>query len=139
VRVLFASTRGAGHFDPLVPFIEACLRCGHEVLVAGPPSLRETVESPRYPFWPGEMPPQDELDAIWAVLPSVSPEEANRLVIGEIFGGLNVRAMLPRPPARSGGRTSSFATWASMRRRSPPSGGASRTRGSGSASRPLSR
>jgi UDP:flavonoid glycosyltransferase YjiC (YdhE family) len=33
VRVLFASTRGAGHFNPLVPFIEAGRRKRHDVLV----------------------------------------------------------------------------------------------------------
>jgi UDP:flavonoid glycosyltransferase YjiC (YdhE family) len=44
VRVLFASTRGAGHFNPLVPFADACLRHDHEVLVAGPPSLAGVVE-----------------------------------------------------------------------------------------------
>jgi UDP:flavonoid glycosyltransferase YjiC (YdhE family) len=44
MRVLFASTRGAGHFNPLVPFLDAARRGGHEVLVAGPPPLRETVE-----------------------------------------------------------------------------------------------
>jgi UDP:flavonoid glycosyltransferase YjiC (YdhE family) len=50
VRVLFASTRGAGHFNPLVPFIDASLRGGHEVLVAGPPPLEEAVERAGYPF-----------------------------------------------------------------------------------------
>jgi UDP:flavonoid glycosyltransferase YjiC (YdhE family) len=45
VRVLFASTRGAGHFNPLVPFIEACLRHRHEVLVVGPPALAQAVET----------------------------------------------------------------------------------------------
>ena len=34
MRVLFASTRGTGHFTPLLPLIEACLRGGHEVMVA---------------------------------------------------------------------------------------------------------
>jgi hypothetical protein len=51
VRVLFASTQGAGHFTPLVPFIEACLRHGHELLVVGPPTLH-----PRdYPFRVGAL------------------------------------------------------------------------------------
>jgi UDP:flavonoid glycosyltransferase YjiC (YdhE family) len=95
MRVLFASTRGAGHFNPLVPFIEAARRGGHEVLVAGPPTLRETVEAHGYPYWPGEAPPQEELDAVWGYVPSLPPDEANRAVIGEIFAGLNVRAMLP--------------------------------------------
>lgn len=44
MRVLFATTRGAGHVNPLVPFTEAALRGGHKVLVAGPQLLSETVE-----------------------------------------------------------------------------------------------
>jgi UDP:flavonoid glycosyltransferase YjiC (YdhE family) len=95
VRVLFASTRGAGHFNPLVPFIESALRAGHEVMVAGPPPLAETVEAAGYRFWPGEAPPEDELGPVWARVPTVSPDEANEIVVGEIFGRLNVRAMLP--------------------------------------------
>ena len=93
--MLFASTRGAGHFNPLVPLIEAALRGGHEVMVAGPPPLADTVERAGYRFWPGAAPPEDELGAVWARVPTVSPDEANAIVIGEIFGGLNVRAMLP--------------------------------------------
>jgi UDP:flavonoid glycosyltransferase YjiC (YdhE family) len=95
VRVLFASTRGAGHFNPLVPFIESALRAGNEVLVAGPPPLAETVAAAGYPFRAGEVPPADELDPVWARVPTVSPEEANEIVVGEIFGRLNTRAMLP--------------------------------------------
>jgi UDP:flavonoid glycosyltransferase YjiC (YdhE family) len=95
VRVLFASTRGTGHFNPLVAFIEACVRGGHEVMVAGPPPLAATVERAGYRFWEGAEPPEDELGATWGRVPTVSPEEANEIVIGEIFAGLNVRAMLP--------------------------------------------
>jgi UDP:flavonoid glycosyltransferase YjiC (YdhE family) len=95
MRVLFASTRGVGHFNPLIPFIEACVRGGHEVMVAGPPRLADAVERAGYPFWEGEEPPPDELDAVWGRVPTASPEEANAIVVGEIFGGLNVRAMLP--------------------------------------------
>jgi hypothetical protein len=95
VRVLFASTRGAGHFNPLVPFVEAALRGGHEVLVAGPPPLRPAVERAGYPFWEGEAPPEDVLGPVWAKVPTVSPEEANAIVIGTIFADLNVAAMLP--------------------------------------------
>jgi UDP:flavonoid glycosyltransferase YjiC (YdhE family) len=96
VRVLFASTRGAGHFNPLVPFIEAGLRGSHEVLVAGPPPLAPAVERAGYPFWEGDVPPEDELGAVWAKVPTVPPDEANALVIGTIFADLNVAAMLPR-------------------------------------------
>jgi UDP:flavonoid glycosyltransferase YjiC (YdhE family) len=95
VRVLFASTRGAGHFKPLVPFIESALRAGHEVMVAGPPALAETVAAAGYPFREGAAPPDDELGPVWARVPTLSPDEANQTVVGEIFGRLNTRAMLP--------------------------------------------
>jgi hypothetical protein len=95
VRVLFASTRGAGHFNPLVPFIESARRAGHEVLVAGPPPLADAVEAAGYRFWEGEEPPEEELGPTWARVPTVSPQEANEIVVGEIFGRLNTGAMLP--------------------------------------------
>ncbi len=64
-------------------------------MVAGPPPLSPTVERAGYRFWEGAEPPEDELGATWGRVPTVSPEEANEIVIGEIFAGLNVRAMLP--------------------------------------------
>ena len=36
VRVLFASTAGAGHFSPMVPLAQACAAAGHAVAVAAP-------------------------------------------------------------------------------------------------------
>ena len=95
MRVLFASTRGAGHFTPLLPLIEACLRGGHEVMVAGPPPLGEAVERAGYEFWEGAAPPEEELGPVWERVSTVSSDEANAIVVGEIFGGLNVLAMLP--------------------------------------------
>jgi UDP:flavonoid glycosyltransferase YjiC (YdhE family) len=95
VRVLFASTRGTGHFTPLVPFIEGCVRGGHETIVAGPPPLADAVARAGFSFWEGASPPEDELGAVWGRVPTVSPEEGNEIVVGEIFGRLNVRAMLP--------------------------------------------
>ena len=95
MRILFACTRGAGHFNPMVPFIEACRRGGHDVVVVGPPPLRDAVERARYPFLAGAAPPDDELGRVWAKVPTLSYDEAERLVIGEIFATLNVRAMLP--------------------------------------------
>ena len=95
MRVLFACTGGAGHFAPMLPFIEAGRRAGHEVLVTGPPPLAATTEQHGLPFACGAMPPDEELGPVWASVPSLSYEEAERLVIGEIFATLNVRAMLP--------------------------------------------
>jgi UDP:flavonoid glycosyltransferase YjiC (YdhE family) len=91
VRVLFASTQGAGHFGPLVPFVEACVRQGHEVLVVGPPTL-----DPRgLPFRPGERPSDEELGPLWEAMPQQPPGQSDVVVVGRIFADLNVRAMLP--------------------------------------------
>ena len=95
MRVLFACTQGAGHFNPLVPFAEACRRGGDEVLVVGPPPLAESVERVGFPFWLGAAPPAAELGGVLARVPTLSYDEGMRLVIGEIFATLNVRAMLP--------------------------------------------
>jgi UDP:flavonoid glycosyltransferase YjiC (YdhE family) len=96
VRVLLASTRGAGHFNPLVPFAEACLRGGHELLVAGPPALREPVEARGYPFWGFDDPPEGELDRVWSQVPSLTQDEQNVVVIRDIFARLDATASLPR-------------------------------------------
>jgi hypothetical protein len=63
--------------------------------VAGPPGLAEIVERAGYRFWVGEAPPEDELATTWARVPMASRGEAEAIVIGEIFAGLNVRAILP--------------------------------------------
>ncbi len=97
LRILFATTRGAGHFNPLVPFIDAALREGHEILVAGPLVIAEAVERAGYPFWPCEVPPEHLLGPTWGrVQTAATAEEAEAIVVGEIFGRLNVQAALPR-------------------------------------------
>lgn len=95
MRVLFSSTRGAGHFHPLVPFARAFERAGHALLFAGPPDLAGPVEGAGFEFWQFDPPPEDELAAIWARVPELPPEEANEVVVGEIFGRLNTTAALP--------------------------------------------
>ena len=97
MRVLCASTRGAGHFYPLVPIAEACRRRGHEVLVAGPPPLASMVKGAGYPFWEFADPPEDELEEVWSRVPTLpSWEEQNATVVGEIFCRLDTPAALPR-------------------------------------------
>ena len=96
VRVLFSSTRGAGHFNPLVPFARAFERAGHELLFAGPPDLAGAVDGAGFEFWQFDPPPEDELGAIWARVPELPPEQANEVVVGEVFGRLNTTAALPR-------------------------------------------
>ena len=65
------------------------------MLVVGPPPLAESVERVGFPFWLGAAPPAAELGGVLARVPTLSYDEGMRLVIGEIFATLNVRAMLP--------------------------------------------
>lgn len=91
MRILAASTQGAGHFGPLVPFLDAALRLGHEVLVVGPPTL-----DPRsFPFRVGEAPPEEVLRPVWDSMPQQPPAQGEVVVVGHIFARLNVEAMLP--------------------------------------------
>jgi UDP:flavonoid glycosyltransferase YjiC (YdhE family) len=96
VRVLFSSTRGAGHFNPLVPFARAFERAGHEVMFAGPPDLEGSVVAAGFRFRQFDAPADDDLGPVWARVPELSPDDANKVVIGDIFGRLNTTAALPK-------------------------------------------
>ncbi|TWP49959.1 glycosyltransferase family 1 protein [Lentzea tibetensis] len=96
MRVLFSSTAGAGHFGPLVPFVRSCLRAGNEVMVAAPAALAPAVSPTGATFWPFDDPPPDEMGAVMGGLHGMSHDEANRTVVGEIFGRLDATAAVPR-------------------------------------------
>jgi UDP:flavonoid glycosyltransferase YjiC (YdhE family) len=96
MRVLLSSSRGAGHFLPLVPFGRAAERRGDEVLVAGPPALAPMAEEAGFAFWPVDAPPEDELGAVWGRVPALPPDRQNQIVVREIFARLNAGAALPR-------------------------------------------
>lgn len=93
--MLVSSTGGAGHFGPLVPFLDALARRGDEVLLVVPPELEETVAPMGHPFRLGANPPAEDVSAIWARLPTVSRSEAAVLGNREFFGRLCTTAMLP--------------------------------------------
>ena len=95
MRLLFASTGHAGHVLPLVPLARACLRAGHEVRVAAPRSRGAVVRDAGLPFWPFADPPEDEVWSVFAPTAGMPPEQANAVVIGEIFGRLAAGAALP--------------------------------------------
>ncbi len=96
MRILFSSTAGAGHFGPLVPFIRSCLKNGHEAIVAAPGALEATASATGATFWAVGDPPQEEMAEVMGSLGQLSREEANRLVVGQIFGRLDPTAALPR-------------------------------------------
>ena len=90
MRVLFASTRGAGHFGPLVPFAHACERAGHDVLVAAPASAAMLAARAGLAHRPvGEAPAEAVEAALWTG--ASSSEE----VIRDVFVGMHARTALP--------------------------------------------
>jgi UDP:flavonoid glycosyltransferase YjiC (YdhE family) len=94
MRILAAcSLGGAGHFNPLVPFLRA-VRREDEVLAVGPPALREMVESAGFPFRAGGEPSEEQVAAIRERLPVVPAAEASVLGNRELFGRLATEAML---------------------------------------------
>lgn len=94
MRVLFSTTAGAGHFGPLVPFARACRDAGHEVLVAAPASFAPAVRRAGFDHAPFADPAPEVMGPVYARLPHLSFEEANALVVTEVFGRLDARAAL---------------------------------------------
>jgi UDP:flavonoid glycosyltransferase YjiC (YdhE family) len=95
MRLLFTTTGHAGHVLPLVPLARACLRAGHEVRVAGPRSRGDLVRRAGLPFWPFADPSSEAVWSVFAPTARMPAEEANAVVIGEIFGRLDTAAALP--------------------------------------------
>src|SRR4051794_13812084 len=96
MRVMFASTRGAGHLGPILPLADACKRAGHHVLVAGPESLSACVARAGHAFWRLDDAPADKLATAWSAARELPGHERNGFVISEVFARLNVLATLPR-------------------------------------------
>src|SRR5438132_6872554 len=96
MRVLAAcSLGGAGHLNPLLPFLRAARRRGDETLVIGPPALKEMVELAGFPFRAGGEPPEAAVAPIRERLPVAPPQEASVLGNRDLFGRLATTAMLP--------------------------------------------
>jgi UDP:flavonoid glycosyltransferase YjiC (YdhE family) len=95
MRVLFASTPGAGHLGPLIPFATAIRRAGHELLVAAPISAQARVERAGLPFISCADPLERDLAPIWERVRAATLDEANRIVLGELFARVRAGAALP--------------------------------------------
>lgn len=104
MRVLFSTTAGAGHFGPMVPFARACRDAGHDVRVAAPASFADAVAATGLDHAPFADVPPEVMGQIFGRLPELSRDEANRLVMTEVFGRLDAQAALP-------GLTEIMATW----------------------------
>ena len=94
VRVLFATTANAGHFRPLVPFAEACLRAGHEVLVAGQAGAAPAAQRAGLPFRALPEPDHDELARFRAGQTGLSATQAMGRALTELYIRLYAGAAL---------------------------------------------
>jgi hypothetical protein len=95
MRVVAATTAGAGHLAGLLPFARACLRAGHEVRVAAPASFAGAVASAGLAHEPFPDVDPAALGAVFGRIPALSMREADDLVIAEVFGRLDRDAALP--------------------------------------------
>lgn len=95
MRVLAATTAGAGHFAGLLPFARACARAGHEVRVAAPASFASAVHRAGLPHEPVADADPAALGAVFGRLPQLPRREANEVVVSQVFGRLDRDAALP--------------------------------------------
>jgi hypothetical protein len=98
MRVLVASTGGAGHVTPMMPVAAACRQAGHELLLVGPPELAAVAARNGLAFTAGALPTEAETEPIWARVPGLPYAEAERLVISQIFATGRSPTCSPTPP-----------------------------------------
>jgi UDP:flavonoid glycosyltransferase YjiC (YdhE family) len=93
--VLFSSTSGQGHLQPLIPLIRAFEEQGHDVLTVAPASLANTLGGAGINFRLGNEPSQEDSDRVWTLFPTLDRTAASRLVEREWFARLCTDALLP--------------------------------------------
>jgi len=95
MRILMTTMRGEGHMRPLLPFADAFRERGHDVLIAIPESSTGLVLDAGHEAWALPQAPSDVSDAISARAHAATTDEANAIVVGELFAGTYARAALP--------------------------------------------
>jgi len=95
MRVLAATTAGLGHFAALAPFAAAVRDASHTVRVAAPASFAATVQRAGFDHVPLADPSLEEVARISDRLAGLSREDANAVVVREVFCGIGARAALP--------------------------------------------
>jgi UDP:flavonoid glycosyltransferase YjiC (YdhE family) len=95
MRVLFTTRGSSGHVGPLAPFAKACLRAGHAVRVSAQRQFGGNVKRLGLPFTPVDEPSRDEWMPLMGGFAEMDMDSAHRMMVGEFFAGLDVRAELP--------------------------------------------
>jgi UDP:flavonoid glycosyltransferase YjiC (YdhE family) len=80
----------------MASILRACMFAGHDVLVACPASFASEVADHGFAVAPFDDGPADQHGAVMARLPGVHPDEANRIVLREVFARIDTAAALPR-------------------------------------------
>src|SRR4051794_9852230 len=96
MRVLFSSTRGTGHLQPLLPYAHALRAHGHEVLIAAPAEVGEMLRQEGLSHAPFDHPGDELLGPIWARFRHATAAEALSIAVREIFAGVNAKTALPK-------------------------------------------
>lgn len=104
MRILVTTTGSAGHFGPLLPFLDAIQAGAGEVLVATRASSAEAVAAAGYVVWPVAEAPAAERSAIFASTRGLPAMDANERALTEVFAGVDVHAALP-------GMSDAIAAW----------------------------
>lgn len=95
MRVLFSSTRMLGHIRPLLPYADALLKHGHDVLVAAPEGAGAALHDAGLRHEVFGHPGDERLDQVWASVAHMPLKEKLDTAVGKIFVDLNARAALP--------------------------------------------
>ena len=95
MRVLVTTTGSAGHFGPMIPFVDAARERGAELLIATRASSLATIRAAGYDAVTFADAPRDERNAVIARAHELGEDEGNLLVATEVFAGMDVRASLP--------------------------------------------
>ncbi|GIH14943.1 glycosyltransferase [Rugosimonospora africana] len=94
MRVLLATSAGAGHFGPMLPFAAAFRRAGHEVQVAAPGSFAAAVERAGYRHWSCPDADPDEWAAVRDRFLAAEPERRNEVMV-TLGAELEARSIMP--------------------------------------------
>ncbi len=95
MRVLFSTTGNDGHFGPLLPFARACAESGHEVRVAAPESYGASLARAGLSHEPFADASPEAIGPVMASLPTMTVEEADDVVLREVFARIDAQAALP--------------------------------------------
>jgi UDP:flavonoid glycosyltransferase YjiC (YdhE family) len=95
VRVLFSTTGHSGHLLPLVPLARACLRAGHDVVVAAHAPRVDSVERLGLPVHPVPVAPDEAWGPLFAQIPRLTQSEGDALIISEGFARIGGGGALP--------------------------------------------